>query len=123
MRLVVLVLITLAACARAQPTAPPAFPPEVKRVTFEVVARENHCEPGVLAADRDGRALVLDFRVTSVGKNHMFLIPSLNVRRSIPAGTRLDIPVLVEHSGIHEFACTAFGWIGPLTSTGKLAIK
>ncbi len=122
MRLVVLVFMVLAGCGRAQ-YAPPNVPPEVRRVAFEIVARGNRCEPAVLAADREGHALVLDFRVTSVGKTHMFLIPDLGVRRSIPAGTRLDIPVLVEQSGIHEFACTSFRWIGPLTSTGKLAIK
>jgi hypothetical protein len=120
--LVVLVLVVLAGCARAQ-QAPPTVPAEVKRIAFDVVARGNRCEPAVLAADREGRSLVLDLRVTSVGKTHMFLIPDLGVRRSIPAGTRLDIPVLVERSGIHEFACTSFRWIGPLTSTGKLAIK
>ncbi len=123
MRLVVLVLLVMAACARAQQAPAPAFPADVKRVTFEVVARDNHCEPAVLAADREGRSMVLDFRVTSVGKSHLFLIPDLDVQRSIPAGTRLDIPVLVERSGIHEFACTSSRWIGPLTSTGKLAIK
>ncbi len=123
MRLGVLVLIMLAACGRAQQTPPPTVPAEVKRITFEVVARNNRCEPAILAADREGRSLVLDFQVTSVGKSHMFLIPDLGVRRSIPAGTRLDIPVVVERSGIHQFACTSFRWIGPLTSTGKLAIK
>jgi hypothetical protein len=121
-RLLALVLVVLAGCGRAQP-ALPTIPAEVKHVAFEVVARGDRCEPAVLAADREGRALVLDFLVTSVGKAHRFLIPDLGVRRSIPAGTRLEIPVLVERSGIHEFACTSSRWVGALTSTGQLAFK
>jgi hypothetical protein len=113
----------LAACSRVQ--APPAgsLPNNVKRIAFEVVARENRCEPTVLAVDREGGAVVMDFQVTSVGKNHVFLIPDLGVLKWVSAGTRLEFPVLVERSGIHDFACTSYSWIGPFTNRGKLAIK
>jgi hypothetical protein len=119
----VVVAVLLTACSRVQ--APPAggLPNNAKRIAFEVVARDNRCEPTVLAVDREGGAVVMDFQVTSVGKNHVFLIPDLGVLKWIPADNRLEFPVLVERSGIHEFACTSSSWIGPLTSTGKLAIK
>ncbi|RPJ56078.1 MAG: hypothetical protein EHM24_30735 [Acidobacteria bacterium] len=122
--LVVLVTVTLlAGCWRMQSPPAGSIPGSAKRIRFEVVARGNRCEPGILAVDREGGAVVLDFQVTSVGKAHMFLIPDLGVRQSVPAGTRLDFPVLVERSGIHEFACTSLSWIGPFANTGKLAIK
>jgi hypothetical protein len=98
-------------------------PADVPRVTFEIVARDNRCEPSVLAADRQGRALLITFQVTSVGKQHVFLIPDLEVRVTIPAGTQVSIPVLAEHSGIYKFGCTGLAWLGPLDHKGKLAIK
>ena len=96
---------------------------EARRVQVEVVARDNRCEPAVLAVDREGRAVQILFRVTSVGKEHHFLIPGLGVRQTIRAGATVEVPVVVEQSSIYEYACTSLRWIGPLTSTGKLAIK
>jgi hypothetical protein len=104
--------------------SPPVFKPaEVKQLTFEVVARGNQCEPNVMAVDRDGRAVLITFQVISVGKEHIFLIPDLSVRRRIPADSRLDIQVLADRSGIYEYACNSQPWIGPFAATGKLAIK
>lgn len=103
---------------------PPATAPEdVRRLVFEVVARDNRCEPAVLAADREGRALLITFAVTSVGKPHWFLIPDLDVRVRIPADSRVSIPVLVERSGIYAYGCTGSRWLTPLSSKGKLAIR
>ena len=116
-------LVLLAGCARTAPAPPPPVPADVKKVTFEVVARDNRCEPSVLALDREGRGILVAFQVTSVGKSHQFLIPGLKLRRAVPAGTRVEIPVFVERSGIYEYACAGSRWIGPFTATGKLAIK
>jgi hypothetical protein len=98
-------------------------PADVKRVTFEIVARDNRCEPAILAADREGKAILITFQVTSVGKEHKFLIPDLEVRKTVPDGTMVSIPVLVDRSGIYKYACTGLSWIGPFAAKGKLAIK
>lgn len=104
--------------------SPAAFrPADAKQLTLEVVARGNRCEPTVMAVDRDGRAVLITLQVTSVGKEHVFLIPDLSVRRRIPADSRLDIQVLADRSGIYEYACNSQPWIGPFATTGKLAIK
>jgi cupredoxin-like protein len=98
-------------------------PADLKRVTFEIVARDNRCEPVVLAADRDGRSLMLTLQVTSVGKQHIFQIPDLGIRKTIPADFQIAIPVIADRSGVYDYACNSVPWISPLTATGKLAIK
>ncbi len=98
-------------------------PAEVTRVTVDVVARNNRCEPSVLAVDRGGRAVMVMFQVTSVGKEHVFLIPDLSVRRTVPADSQVVIPLLADRSGIYVYACNSQPWIGPFAATGKLAIK
>ena len=103
------------------PTA--TAPADVKRVTYEIVARDNRCEPSVLAADREGRAILITFQVTSVGKQHKFLIPDLNIRTTVPDGTMVTIPVLADRSGIYKYACTGLSWIGPFDAKGRLAVK
>jgi hypothetical protein len=100
-----------------------AGPTDVRRVTFDVVARNNRCEPSVLAADREGRAILITLRVTSVGKRHVFLIPDLLVRQRIPADSQVSIPVLADRSGIYEYGCTGLPWLGFFDAKGKLAIK
>lgn len=119
------VLLLLAGCqglfAERMPAA--AAPEDVKRVTIEVVARDNRCEPSILAADREGRALLIIFKVISVGKQHAFLIPDLDVRVTVPAGAEVVIPVPAEKSGIYQYGCTGLKWLGPLDAKGKLAIK
>jgi len=122
------VLVFAAGCGRLfGDRVPLATVPEgIRRVTFEIVARENRCEPSVLAADREGRAVLIMFQVTSVGKQHVFLIPDLGVRKRIPAGEQVSIPVLAERSGIFQYGCTGstfLGTLGPLDSRAKLAIK
>jgi hypothetical protein len=98
-------------------------PAEARRVTIEVLARDNRCEPAVVAVDRQGRAVMIMFQVSSVGKEHLFLIPDLSVRRRVPADSRLEIQILADRSGVHEYACTSQPWIGPFATTGTLAIK
>ncbi len=123
------VVLTLAilvgGCGRlfADRTPPAMSRSDIKRVTFEVVARNNQCEPSVLGVDRAGRAIEIVFQVTSVGKEHHFLIPDLGVRRSVRSDSTQEISLVAERSGIYEYACASNRWIGPLTSTGKLAIK
>lgn len=114
-----------AGCGRWFSDSPPNVlrPAEVKQVTIEVIARGNRCEPAVIALDRQGRAVLVTFQVTSVGKEHIFLIPDLAVRRHVPADTRLDIQVLAARSGIFEYACNSQPWIGPFATAGKLAVK
>ena len=104
-------------------TPPVLSPADVKRLTIEVVARDNRCEPSVMAVDREGRALLVTFQVFSVGKEHIFLIPDLAVRRRVPADSRVDIQLLADRSGIYDYACNSQPWIGPFATTGKLAIK
>lgn len=120
-----IVLVLLAGCGRlfAERVPPASAPADVKRAAFEVVARDNRCEPGILAADREGRAILITFKVTSVGKAHYFLIPDLGVRVAIPAGTEVSVPVLVVRSGIYAYGCTGIRWLTPLAAKGKLAIR
>ena len=99
------------------------IPAEAKKVGFELVAQDNRCEPAVLAADRGGRALVITLQVTSVGKEHVFLIPDLNIRQTVAPQATVSILLVAARSGVFEYACTNFPWIGPFTTTGKLAIK
>lgn len=122
---IVIVLVLTAGCGRlfADRTPAATAPADVKRVTFDIVARDNRCEPSVLAADREGRALLITFRVTSVGKQHVFQIPDLQVRKTVPAGTEVSIPVLADRSGVYSYGCTGLPWLGPLDTRGKLAIK
>jgi len=98
-------------------------PADVRRIAFDVVARNNQCEPAVMAVDREGRSAMITFQVTSVGKEHFFLIPDLQVRKSVAADTTLSIQVLADRSGVFEFACNSQPWIGPFATKGKLAIK
>jgi hypothetical protein len=98
-------------------------PAGVKRVTFEVVARDSRCEPSVLAVDREGGAILITLQVTSVGKQHVFSIPDLDVRVTVPEGMMVSIPVVAERSGIYDYACGGLTWIGLFTAKGKLAIK
>jgi hypothetical protein len=107
----------------AENTPKVTAPDDIKRITFEIVARNNRCEPTVLAADREGRSLLINFKVNSVGKQHWFIIPELHVRKTVPAGTEVTIPVVAEWSGIFEYGCTGLRWLGPSDSKGKLAIK
>ena len=67
----------------ADRTPPLLTPADAKRIDFEVVARGNRCEPSVMAVDREGRAVLVTFRVFSRGKQHVFLIPDLFVRRTV----------------------------------------
>ena len=98
-------------------------PADVRRIAFDVLARNNQCEPSVMALDREGRSVMVTFQVTSVGKEHFFLIPGLLVRKSVAADTTLSIQVLADRSGVFEFACNSQPWIGPFATKGKLAIK
>jgi hypothetical protein len=120
-----LVVVLFMGCASlfGDRTPSATAPADVKRVTFEIVARDNRCEPSILAADREGKAILITFQVTSVGKQHKFLIPDLNVRATVPDGTMVSIPVLADRSGIYPYACTGLSWIGPFSAKGKLAIK
>ncbi len=122
--LVVLVLL-MAGCSWILPEHTPTArgPEDLKRITFEIVARGKHCEPAVLAADRQGGALLLVFKVNSVGQPHWFIAPNLGIRKLIPANSEVEIPLVVEWSGIFEYGCTGLRWLGPTDSKGKLAIK
>jgi hypothetical protein len=102
---------------------PSATSQEVKRVTFQIVARDGRCEPAVLAADREGRGLLIVFEVTSVGGDHFFLVSGVGIRKVVPAGTQVTIPYLADRSGIFDIACTSSRLMTPFTAKGKLAIK
>ena len=121
--LVMAVLFMGCASLFADRTPSATAPADVKRVTFEIVARGNRCEPSILGADREWKAILITFQVTSVGKQHKFLIPDLNIRATVPDGTMVTIPVLADRSGIYQYACTGLSLIGPFDAKGKLAIK
>ncbi len=118
-------MVLLMGCGRlfADRTPSANAPAGVKRVTFEIVARGNRCEPAILAVDREGGAILITFQVTSVGKQHVFLISDLDVRMTVPDGMLVLIPVLADRSGIYEVVCTGLPWIGFFDTKGKLAIK
>jgi hypothetical protein len=103
--------------------SPATIPADMRRITFEVVARNGRCEPSVLAADREGRSLLITFQVTSRERPHYFLLPRAGIRTEVPAGATVEIPWVAERSEILEYACASGRWILPLTPTGKLAIK
>lgn len=113
--------VLTAGCKDRMPVA--NVPAGVKRVTFEVVARDGRCEPSVLAVDREGGAILITFQVTSVGKQHVFSISGLDVRMTVPEGMMLSIPVLADRSGIYDYACSGLSWISLFTAKGKLAIR
>jgi hypothetical protein len=119
------VLLLLPGCGRLFGEHVPAATgaEDVKRAAFEIVARGNQCEPEVLAADREGRAILITFKVTSVGKEHYFLIPDLGVRKVIPTDMEVSILVRVERSGIYQYGCTGSRWLLPWSSKAKLAIR
>lgn len=123
--LVLVGVLTLTGCARLMPENQPrsTVPTDVPHVRFEIVAQDGRCTPAVLAADRQGRAVVLTFLVTSVDRAHFFLVPGAKIRKEVPANTRVEVTWLADRSGVHEYACTSGRWIGPLTATGKLAVK
>ncbi len=97
----------------------------LQEAKFRIVAKDYTCEPKVIALDRDGRAMKVSFTVTSVGREHIFSIPDLNIRRTIPAGQESTIEFVADRSGIFEYGCSRFPslWMNPLESRGKLAIK
>ena len=112
----------------------PLFPDEapslragegLQEAKFRIVAKDYACDPKVIALDRDGRAMKVSFTVTSVGKEHIFSIPDLNIRRTIPAGQESTIEFVADRSGIFEYGCSRLPslWMNPLESRGKLAIK
>ena len=121
--LVMVVLFMGCASHFADRTPNAIAPAGVKRVTFDMVARGSQCEPAIFAVDREGGSILITFQVTSVGKQHKFLIPDLDVRMTVPEGMMVSIAVLADRSGIYEYACTGLRWIGPFTAKGKLAIK
>lgn len=123
--LLVLVALASGGCARLWGERLPrsTASADTRQVTFEVVAQGGRCEPGVLAADREGRALLITFRVKSPGGAHYFLVPEAGIRKQVPAAGELEIPWLADRSGIYEYACASSRWIGPFTPTGKLAVK
>ena len=97
----------------------------LKETKFRIEAKESTCDPSLIAIDRDGRALKVGITVASVGREHIFLIPDLNIRRTVAAGEESTIEFVADKSGIYEFGCSRFPalWMNPLEKRGKLAIK
>jgi len=97
----------------------------LQEAKLRILAKDYACDPKVIALDRDGRAMKVSFTVVSVGKEHIFSIPDLNIRRTIPANQESTIEFVADRSGIFEYGCSRFPslWMNPLESRGKLAIK
>ena len=98
-------------------------PADVKKVTISLTARNNRCEPDVVAVDRGGGALLVDFQVTSVGKDHFFVFPAAGYRLTVRDGETRSIQFTAVYSGVYEVACTSHRWIGYFTNTAKFAVK
>lgn len=119
-----------AACGKVFPLFPEKAPPlrageGLKQANVRIVAKDYACDPSIIAIDRDGRALLVSLSVASVDKEHVFAIPDLDIRRTIPAGEETTIEFVANRSGIFEFGCSRFPalWMNPLEKRGKLAIK
>jgi plastocyanin domain-containing protein len=123
-------LLAAAGCGKVFPLFPEQAPSlrageGLKEAKIRIQAKDYACDPSVIALDRDGRALKVIFTVTSIGAEHVFLIPDLDIRRTIPAGQESTIEFVADRSGIFEFGCSRFPslWMNPLEKRGKLAIK
>lgn len=118
-------VIAMMGCANLLPeTFPPTgAPPDVKRLSFAMVARNYRCEPSVLAVDREGRSVLVKLTVRSEGARHIFSIPDFEIRRFLEPGKETTVEFLADRSGIFSFGCTRFPLITPLDHKGKLAIK
>ena len=119
-----------AACGKVFPLFPEKAPTlrageGLREAKFRIVAKDYVCDPSVIAIDRDGRAIRVILTVTSVEKEHIFSIPDLEIRRSVPAGGEATIQFVADRSGIFEFGCSRFPalWMNPLEKRGKLAVK
>jgi len=120
-----LVAAALTSCVSLFPEiSPPAgAPPEAKRLSFTMVARNYRCEPSVIAVDREGRSALVKVTIRSEAVRHIFSIPDLGIRRHLQPGQEVTVEFLAERSGVFDFGCTRFPLITPLDHKGKLAIK
>lgn len=120
-----LLVLSLLACTRLFPDrAPPAKAPSgVKRVSFEVVARDDACSPSVIAVDREGRSVLIALTFRSEGKRHVISIPDWGVRKYLNLGEEATVEFLAERSGIYEFGCGSSPLLTPFSWKGKIAIK
>lgn len=118
-------VMVLTGCAMLFPeTDPPAgAPPEAKRLSFTMIARNYRCEPSVIAVDREGRSVLVKVTIRSEGARHVFSIPDLEIRRYLDPGQETAVEFLAERSGVFRFGCTRFPLITPLDHKGKLAIR
>ncbi len=124
------VALLAAACGNVFPLFPEKAPTPragegLKEAKFRITAKDYTCDPGVIAIDREGRAIKVTFTVASVGREHIFVIPDLEIRRTIPADQESTIEFVADRSGIFEFGCSRLPalWMNPLEKRGKLAIK
>lgn len=122
--------VLAAGCGKVFPLFPEKVPAVragegLQEVKLRVEAKDYACDPSVIALDRDGRALKVIFTVASIGREHTFVIPELQIRRTVPAGQEAVIEFVADRSGIYEFGCSRFPslWLNPLEKRGKLAIK
>ncbi len=116
--------VLLGGCMFFRDQEPTNFvPADVKKVTINLTARNNRCEPDVVAVDRGGGALLIDFVVNSLGNDHFFVFPAAGYRMTVRDGETRNIQFTAVYSGVYEIACTSHRWIGYFTNTAKLAIK
>ncbi|MDD5559298.1 cupredoxin domain-containing protein [Candidatus Methylomirabilis sp.] len=118
-------VMVLTGCATLFPDTdhPAGAPPEAKRLSFTMIARNYRCEPSVIAIDREGRSALVKVTIRSEGARHVFSIPDLEIRRYLDPDQEATVEFLAERSGVFEFGCTRFPWISPLDHKGKLAIR
>lgn len=120
-----LLVLSLFACTRLFPDKAPLAkaPSGVKRVGFEIVAKDDACSPSVIAIDREGRSVLVVLTFRSEGKRHVIAIPDWGVRKYLDPGGEATVEFLAERSGIYEFGCGSFPLLTPFSWKGKIAVK
>ncbi|MFN3477193.1 MAG: cupredoxin domain-containing protein [Candidatus Methylomirabilales bacterium] len=120
-----LLVLGLFACTRLFPDKAPLAkaPSDVKRVSFEIVARDDACSPSVIAVDRERRSILIALTFRSEGKKHVIAIPDWGVRKYLDPGQEATVEFLAERSGIYEFGCGSFPFLTPFSWKGKIAVK
>ena len=97
-------------------------PDSVPRLSFALRAESGRCDPATVPVRRQGRAILVVLSVQSVGRQHILLIPDLHIRRTVAEGEEEIIRFVADRSGIYEFGCNTFSFLGPFAWRGKITV-
>lgn len=94
-----------AASAAPAPSSAPAAPADPNARVVEVVASETGYSPSSIPA-KVGESLVLRFKRTTQSECLKAVeFPSLGIKKDLPVGQAVDIPVKVDKAGEVRFQC------------------